>query len=58
MMRSPRTKALSDEIKSWTDIGHCPMCLTDQDMLENQSCCTKCGEPLEEGSVEDDARTL
>jgi hypothetical protein len=24
-------------------------------MLENQSCCTECGEPLEEGELEDNA---
>jgi len=46
-------KKQAKNYKSWTDWGHCPFCLTDQDMLENQSCCTECGEPLEEGRVDD-----
>ena len=54
MIRSPHTKALAHEMKTWTDYGHCPFCFTNQDMLENQSCCTECGEPLEEGRCEDD----
>ena len=52
MIRSPHTKALAGEIKTWTDWGHCPFCLTDQDMLEGNGCCTECGEPLEEGRVD------
>ena len=45
---------IKNSFRFQTQWGHCPMCLTDQDMLENQSCCTECGEPLEEGSLEDD----
>jgi hypothetical protein len=34
---------------------YCPMCMEDRDETENQYCCPSCGEPLEEGSVEDES---
>jgi hypothetical protein len=33
---------------------YCPMCMTDEDEMECMYTCPTCGEPLEEGSVEDD----
>ena len=33
---------------------YCPMCMTDEDETENQWCCPSCGEPLEEGSLDDE----
>jgi hypothetical protein len=46
------TRIIRDICRLQTQWGHCPFCFTNQDMLENQSCCTICGEPLEEGKVE------
>ena len=53
MIRSPHTKALANEWLRQTQWGYCPFCLTNQDMLEHMGTCTKCDEPLEEGSVEE-----
>ena len=43
---------LNDRAKRYTDWGHCPFCMTDQDMLEHMGTCTECDEPLEEGKVD------